>query len=186
MDFPDHPLWDFALGVYRREGVGAACLNLQDRHGIDVNIMLFCLWLGDSGRGVLDGDEMAAVLGASDEWHALVVKGLRAVRKGMKDAFSDVPPHLRDGLRAGVQALEIDSEHVEQLILAGAVKRGGEDGDLSVNDRAHAATRNFDLYLDSKGIIFATRDAVDYAHILGQAFPGITADDALDFAELLM
>lgn len=38
--FPDHPFWDFSLEVYPREGVGAACLALQARHEIDVNVLL--------------------------------------------------------------------------------------------------------------------------------------------------
>ena len=69
MEFPEHPFWDFALRVYRCDGVGQACLNIQSRHGIDVNIMLFCLWLGETGRGVLDDGEMKAVMSASEDWH---------------------------------------------------------------------------------------------------------------------
>ena len=60
-EFPDHPFWDFSLRVYGSEGVPEACLVLQERHGIDVNVLLYCFWLGASGRGTLDDGEIAAV-----------------------------------------------------------------------------------------------------------------------------
>ncbi|MFB3151067.1 MAG: TIGR02444 family protein, partial [Alphaproteobacteria bacterium] len=53
MNFPDNPCWDFALVVYRRDGVAEACLALQESQGVDVNVLLFCCWLGESGRGGL-------------------------------------------------------------------------------------------------------------------------------------
>jgi len=37
-----NPFWDFSLAVWGREAVKPACLALQARHGIDVNILLFC------------------------------------------------------------------------------------------------------------------------------------------------
>ena len=45
--------WAFSLEFYARPGVAEACLALQDRHGLDVNILLLCCWLGWSGRGRL-------------------------------------------------------------------------------------------------------------------------------------
>ena len=54
-DFPDHPFWDFSLIVYMTPGVGPACVALQEAHELDVNIVLFCLWAGASGRGALGG-----------------------------------------------------------------------------------------------------------------------------------
>ena len=38
--------WRFALGFYARPGVAPACLELQDRHGKDVLIALYCCWVG--------------------------------------------------------------------------------------------------------------------------------------------
>ena len=186
MDFPEHPFWDFALKVYGSEGVGAACLRLQERHGIDVNIMLLCLWLGETGRGVLEAEEMDAPRVVSDKWNNDIVKGLRAVRQGLKTDFPDVPEGLRESLRAQVQATEIDAEHLEQLLLAGSVDRPAAEGALTVEARAGDASANFKLYLDTLGVIFEPADTVNFAHILGQAFPGLTPERALDLAEVAM
>ena len=43
---PDSPFWNFSLRLYARAGVPDACLALQARHGIDVNLLFCCLWLG--------------------------------------------------------------------------------------------------------------------------------------------
>ena len=186
IDFPEHPFWDFALAVYRAKGVSAACLNLQERHGIDINLMLFCLWLGESGRGALTETEMLAVMAASDRWHKVVVKGLRLVRRALKDGFADAPAQLRDALRAEVQATEIDAEHLEQLILAGAVDRTPDHAGAPAVERAAHAAETFDHYLRAVDGRFTPHDAVDFAHILGKAFKGLAPDQALDAAEILM
>ena len=39
-------LWEFSLDFYARPGVSAALIELQDRAGLDVNLILFALWLG--------------------------------------------------------------------------------------------------------------------------------------------
>ena len=59
--FEDHPFWEFSLRVYGNGGVPTACLALQERHAIDVNLLLFCAWIGESGRGILgrfDGNRL--------------------------------------------------------------------------------------------------------------------------------
>jgi uncharacterized protein (TIGR02444 family) len=186
MDFPDHPFWDFSLEVYHREGVGAACLHLQARHGIDVNVMLFCLWLGRSGRGVMTEGELQALRGATDQWHEVVVRGLRRIRVTLREDFPDTPDALRESLRGSIQAAEINSEHLEQLLLAGAVERPAAAADASLTDRAADGGRNFKGYLGSLGIAFDPPDCVQFAHILGQAFQGLEPKNALDIAETMM
>ncbi|HEY9550471.1 MAG TPA: TIGR02444 family protein, partial [Kiloniellaceae bacterium] len=44
------PFWQFSGAVYARRGVAEACLALQQRHGLDVNLLLFCAWAGSNGR----------------------------------------------------------------------------------------------------------------------------------------
>lgn len=185
MDFPEHPFWDFAIDVYGREGVSRACLHLQEKHGIDVNVMLFCLWLGETGRGVLSDDEMAAVKAISDKWQGDVVRNLRTVRRVLKDGFPEAPDGLRNSLRAEVQGVEIDSEHLEQLLLADAVDRGPGD-DAPPAQRAGDASRNFARYASALERAFEPSDTVNFAHILGQTFRGLSPDEALDLAELLL
>ena len=44
------PFWRFSLDFYRRPGVPEVCLQLQDAHGVDVNLLLFALWQATERR----------------------------------------------------------------------------------------------------------------------------------------
>ena len=125
MDWPANPFWDYALDLYRRDGVEAACLELQERHGLDVNVVLLCCWLARRG---IPADE--AALGRIAEmvevWQKDFVRPLRAVRSRLKAALTQprpgsIParwPELAAALRQRALALEIDGERLEQLLLA--------------------------------------------------------------------
>ncbi len=49
--FPSSPFWDYSLGIYRKPGVADACIALQDEFGLDVNMLLACLWFSAEGPG---------------------------------------------------------------------------------------------------------------------------------------
>jgi len=141
MDFPAHAFWDFSLALYAKPGVAPACLALQERHGIDVNALMFCVWLGESGRGLAAPAELDAAFAAVASWHAQVVRTLRPLRQRLKFGFDPVDPALVRALRARIQKIEIDAEHVEQLTLAAsaaalAPARDGLDAGARL---AHAA-----------------------------------------------
>jgi uncharacterized protein (TIGR02444 family) len=121
--FPDHPFWDFSLAVYGSEGVAPACLTLQEAHGVDVNFLLFCCWLAASGRGVVAAEEIARLHEAVAGWHGEIVRGLRAVRKRLKEPLGGEDRALAQSLRQRVQKIEIDAEHIEQLMLGAAADR---------------------------------------------------------------
>ena len=122
MEFPHCPFWDFSLQIYGKEGVAPACLKLQERHQIDVNILLYCVWAGHSGNR-LERGHILALKDAVGEWHGDVVRSLRKARKSMKTVLDGQPPSpLTLALRAHVQKLEIDAEHIEQLRLYAALK----------------------------------------------------------------
>jgi uncharacterized protein (TIGR02444 family) len=123
--WPANPFWDYALELYRRPGVEAACLELQQRHSVDVNIVLLCCWLGRRGV-VADEAVFARIAEVAEVWQKEVVLPLRAVRSGLKSALT-MPepgsiaarwPDLAGALRQRALALEIDGERLEQLLLA--------------------------------------------------------------------
>jgi uncharacterized protein (TIGR02444 family) len=127
-DWPAEPFWDYSLALYRRPGVEGACLDLQRRHGLDVNLLLLCCWLGARGvaldRAALERAELAV-----RAWQVEVVQPLRAVRRRLKAKLEDPDPmsvhegwpDLAQALRRRALALEIDAERLEQLALARSV-----------------------------------------------------------------
>lgn len=170
-EFPEHPFWDFSLSVYMSEGVGVACLDLQDAHELDVNVLLFCMWLGASGRGGLTTAEMKTVTDAVQDWHHDVVRELRAVRVRMKGGMSPAPADLSESLRQRIQKTEIDCEHTEQLMLAGAIDKDADDSRAD-SARLADAVANTAEYFGVFGGVATDADRSNIAHMLGVAFSG--------------
>lgn len=169
VDFPEHEFWDFSIGVYSTEGVPQACLVLQEKHRIDVNILLFCCWLGASGRGAMTNEETARMMEAVGPWNDGVVRALRAVRGRMKGGMPPAPPDLSDPLRRSIAEIEIDCEHVEQLVLAAAVDRAAA-GAVAPEQAAADAVANIGGYLTALGARFDADDRAPLATILRPAF----------------
>ncbi len=171
MKFPDNRCWDFALIVYRRDGVAEACLALQESHGIDVNVLLFCCWLGESGRGALAPKEMAGALALVDRWHRDVVRSLRAVRNRIKGGFGDIDVEYSDPLRGQIMASELDAEHVEHMTLMAAFERPAAEPMPPAEARAKDAAGNVALYFDALGVKLAAAETAQLTTILGGGFP---------------
>ncbi len=171
-DFPDHPFWDFSLKVYMTPGVGPACVELQAAHELDVNIVLWCLWMGASGRGAMSEAEMDRATGAVQAWHHEVVRALRAVRTRMKGGMPPSPDARTESLRQRIQKIEIDCEHNEQLMLAGAVEREPDDGRAAA-ERVRDSAANIALYCARAGYGVTDADRRNFAVVLAVAYPDI-------------
>ena len=44
------------MNLYRQPGVSEACIALQDRCGVDVNLLLFLFWLASDDRQLAAAD----------------------------------------------------------------------------------------------------------------------------------
>jgi TIGR02444 family protein len=102
----DNPFWDFSLTVYARPGVPAACLDLQDRRGLDVNVLLFAAWAGMACGVRLSAEELARVDSAVEPWRGEVVRPLRAVRRRVKGEDAALYEQLK--------AAELAAERIQQ------------------------------------------------------------------------
>src|SRR6266566_3164029 len=107
------PFWRFSLRFYRQPGVADACIALQDGCGLDVNILLFLLWLATSRRRVplAAAQEVCAKAAA---WREDVVVPLRALRRRLKDGSSLVERSAAELFRTRIKAVELESERLQQ------------------------------------------------------------------------
>ena len=136
-------LWRFSLAFYAHPGVSEALIGLQDRAGCDVNLMLFALWLGVSGRGRLTKEELAIATRIVRPIGADIVEPLRELRRKLRsDPDADV-----QRLREGIKALELAAEKIVQSRLA---RIAGTPGRADPAQRAAAAHANLALYLGRK------------------------------------
>ncbi len=170
--FEECPFWDFSLQVYGREGVSKACINLQDRHILDVNIILLSMWLGHNGHPVMDHNALTRALDVSRRWNKDVVCGIRAVRLALKDDFSPISAENCEILRKNILSLEIEGEHLEHMALASTVQ-SEPNPKLEPSLRLAICTANLGLYLTVLEAKLGEEDYADVRVILSSTFPDL-------------
>jgi uncharacterized protein (TIGR02444 family) len=93
-------LWDFSLHHYARAGVSNMCLHLQDKCGINVNLLFWAWWLGHRGQ----------------TWDQHYVVPLRQLRKQMKANFGTDNQAI-EAVRTHIKHAELLAEkHIQQLL----------------------------------------------------------------------
>ena len=131
-----NPFWEFSLAVYGRPGVPAACVALQDRHGLDVNVLLFAAWAGMECGVALSAERLTAVDSTIAAWRREVVRPLRAVRRWVKAED--------DGLYQRMKAVELEAERIQQdrlFALGGLTPQPGGNADMAAANMALLAPR---------------------------------------------
>ena len=134
----DSAFWRFSLGFYAIPDVAPACLVLQDEAGVDVNLLLFLLFLAEQGRAIAR-DDVARLDTAIAPWRAEVVEPLRAVRRRLKTGVGDVPPAASDPFRNMVKKIELEAERLEQGRLEKEAQTLGKPAPRETAARANLA-----------------------------------------------
>ena len=137
------PFWRFSVKFYAAPGVAAACIELQDRAKVDVNILFFLLWSAAQGRafGEADVAEVERLIGA---WRDMAVVPIREVRRALKSPPPAMAADAAEGFRTRIKAVELEAERLQQEALY----------DLAQSDRlgrpaaspAQAARTSVDAY----------------------------------------
>ena len=148
-DPSDHALWRFSLRVYGAEGVEAACLRLQDDHGADVNLVLFCCWLGAAGYGRVADPLLRSARAAAAHWHGRAVAPLRALRRSLKHDPAPLAAAAAEPVRRKVMAAELEAERALQTLLF-ALASDLDRAAMAPARRADAAA-NIESYLAMTG-----------------------------------
>ena len=110
---PGSPFWQFSVTYYRMPGVSETCLELQDRCAVDVNLLLFLLWMAVERRRVTV-DDVRVLIDKLKRWQTGVIIPLRTLRRMLKIDAPLVEPAAAEFFRVRVKALELEAERLQQ------------------------------------------------------------------------
>lgn len=172
MSWPDSPFWNYSIALYGNPEVEHACLALQNRHGLNVNLLLLACWLADQGIELDEATHLQAEAAVS-AWQEKVVQPLRAVRQQIVVQMQHAEERSLVGrwrdhvvaLRKAISSLELDSEHLAQLALSDLV------GDLQVTHTASVELAGRNL---AHCWAFKLEDRSDLENLLKSSFPNAT------------
>jgi uncharacterized protein (TIGR02444 family) len=163
------PFWRFSLHFYRQAGVADACITLQDQCGVDVNLLLFLLWVAGAKRQLSVADVKALDTSVRD-WRELTIVPIRNLRRKLKGAASLIEANKQEAFRNKIKAIELEAERLQQEAL---YNRSQSSPLGSAADRAAPARANIAAYERVLGVPFP-HAAMDR---LVTAFAAIKHDD---------
>jgi len=117
------PFWRFSVKFYAVPGVAPACIELQDRAKVDVNLLFFLLWNATESRAFDDADvaELDRLAGA---WRDMAVVPLREVRRALKSPPPVMAPDAAEGFRTRIKAVELEAERLQQEAMYDLARSG--------------------------------------------------------------
>jgi uncharacterized protein (TIGR02444 family) len=163
---------NFAVRTYGCEGIPEACLALQNERGADVNVLLFCCWMGAT-RGEFEIETLDKVLEFSRVWADRVVRPLRSVRIWMKNqgcSAPDIPVERCMKLRERIKKVELGAELMQEIVMESLVDTIPEVT-LSVAEQARTAMLNLRCYCEAEGIDWDHETQMHLDAILRVAIP---------------
>jgi len=137
------PFWRFSVKFYAVPGVAPACIELQDRAKVDVNVLFFLLWTATQKRalGKPEVAELDRMVGA---WRDLTVIPLREMRRALKSPPPVMAPDVAEGFRTRIKQVELEAERLQQEAMYD-LAQSGRFGKPAANPR-EAAQISVDAY----------------------------------------
>ena len=157
---------DFSVAFYGRPGVAHALLTLQDEHGLEVNLVLLCLFAAHRDYPPFGEEAFGAFGPIAGRWSREAVEPLRRARRGLKTMLPDEAAAM---LREKVKALELEAELAMQDALEAALLERGTPGAAPAGAR-RTAFDNLQAYLADKGMALGANREKLFQLLLDQAF----------------
>jgi len=120
MNFPNSEFWNYSSQIWKLPDVENICLELQNNYDINVNLILYCCWVGDKNLNLND-DDLQILLDTIQPWQTMI-KPLRDSRKMMQQQLIAMPANMLDQTIENISEMELNAEHMSQLALEKALK----------------------------------------------------------------
>jgi uncharacterized protein (TIGR02444 family) len=147
-------LWNFSCSFYAKRLVEARCLQLQDEHGVNVDLLLWCLWL-ERRQLCLTAAMLSIAKAAIDPWDKHYVQALRKLRRSMKVESE----HNLEKLLPLKQAIR-DAELLAEKCILAELETLSNEFKPSRNKIVPGA--NLDSYLNFMKVPAAVREEVHF------------------------
>jgi uncharacterized protein (TIGR02444 family) len=115
--------WDFVVELYAKPGVSQACLELQDRLGVDVSFLLTVLFHVKSRNIDPSAEQIQSLDLSISAWRDETVATLRRLRRHLK-ASDQMNPSIKD-LYQRIKTDELLAEQIEIGILTQQLEQIG-------------------------------------------------------------
>jgi uncharacterized protein (TIGR02444 family) len=152
--------------------VSEVCLSLQNDQGADVNMLLYCCWVG-AAVGAFDDELFSRASGYSARWAENVVIPLREARSWMKHTGCTAEPTPTEDcmqLREQVKSVEFAAEKMQQQVLESMVSVDATR-DERPKQIVEDVAANLKRYLESMDIQPAIEVRKKLSVIVCAAFP---------------
>jgi len=169
--------WDFSIKIYQHPDVERACIELQDKHDLDVVMLFYCIWAGVF-QGQLEDGIYTKACTFSLSWDDRVVAPLREARRWMK-ASQDGQTIPGTSLREQIKAVELDAEHFQMNTLEGFYSEAKETP-LGADEQLLASSINLARYCADNDVVFDASLLKNLSVLLAVAIEGISIESVLD------
>lgn len=152
-DNQKNPFWQYSLALYGRPKVAECCLSYQDSEGANVNLLLFCCWLGFSGQR-LEPAALEKARSLIEEWDLQAVQKLRAIRRFLVSSQSALGVMVKSDVVKGemIQSLQQVELMAEQVVQNALYDWWLKESFCETNDpRIVLQAINLNTYLDTLG-----------------------------------
>ena len=138
--------WNYSKKIYKP--LTATFLFLQDRFGLDVNLLLLCFWLGKY-RWVLTDREFLVLIENVMPCRDHLIRPLRQARRFAKK--NDDIPNL-ENLTTKILLIELEAERLEQVTLIEALSKFCNKHTDEVCSEAELTVLNMKSYLKAASL----------------------------------
>jgi uncharacterized protein (TIGR02444 family) len=138
--------WAFALEIYARPGVAAACLKLQNEAGVDVMMFLMVAYAAVRHRILLTASEIRTLDETCRPWREQIVRPIRAIRSGLKSGPLPAPSSETEQFRSKMKAIELAAERLQNQLLAECLPLRPPERDAVDPDELRSVLRSVVTY----------------------------------------
>lgn len=163
---PDHPFWRFATKILSHAEAKLAALYLQNHFGFSINLLLFCCWHAEAGRGRLSKTDIVQLININANWYERILYPLDYMAARCQNA------PLSASFKQELYSIQKLAEHIEQLMLTEVPVKFSRNARTPLQ-KLNDCSKNIEVYCKA---MFITIDASLHealVHIMSIAFPGL-------------